>query len=203
MDDDGAGVPISVAVILLAAFGAVMLVTGWMRGNPGTPTPSASLATPAASFPAEASGKPILSVSDALAIQGRDDASEIAVAGWFQQPLALPCPAPRVPPVPIIEGPCTYSGWLMADPESIIRSIANGLATQGPVGPAFQTAFDGPGMDWAIPLPRTGNSMPTPVVLIGHFDDPRAVGCQPENHQECSDRFVVTAVDWANGVQNP
>jgi hypothetical protein len=46
-------------------------------------------------------------------------------------------------------------------------------------------------------------SVPTPVVFIGHFDDPRAEGCRPEHLQLCRDRFVVTVVAWADGVDFP
>ncbi|MDL2335822.1 MAG: hypothetical protein QFC55_07320 [Chloroflexota bacterium] len=43
---------------------------------------------------------------------------------------------------------------------------------------------------WAYP--------PTPVVLVGHFDDPRASDCQPEARQACLDRLVVDKVAFLN-----
>ena len=112
-----------------------------------------------------------------------------------------------VPLVPVIEGPCAMTGWLLAENESLVHIVigpnSGSMETSSPSGPAFETAFDGPGIAWARPLPQQGDSVPTPVVLIGHFDDPRAAACQPKNQAECLDRFVVTVVAWADGVENP
>jgi hypothetical protein len=196
MNDDRGRTPIVVVAMLVAAVGVALLLTGWLRSRPTTETATAS-------FPVEAGGLKTISVRDALLIQAGDDSSNIAVAGWFQQTFVLSCPFTLVPPVPVIEGPCALTGWLMAGPESIVHVTGNGMDTNGPHGPALQTAFDGPGIRWANPLPKVGDSAPTPVVLVGHFNDPRAPRCQPENRQECADRFVVTAVAWANGIQNP
>jgi hypothetical protein len=201
VSDDRDRVPVSVAWILLAALGAALLLTALMRGWPGGP------GGPSASFPAEAQGRPVISVVDALAIQADDDSSDIAVSGWFQQPFAFSCPAPVVPLVPVIEGPCAMTGWLLAEPESVVHitigANSRSMETSSATGPSFETVFDGPGTAWARPLPERGDSVPTPVVLIGHFDDPRAAGCQPENQVECHERFVVSVVAWADGVDNP
>jgi hypothetical protein len=36
--------------------------------------------------------------------------------------------------------------------------------------------------------------LPVPIVVIGHFDDPRAADCQPEAVQLCADRFVIDRI---------
>ena len=41
-----------------------------------------------------------------------------------------------------------------------------------------------PGLTWA----------PIPIVVVGHFDDPRAADCRAEAHQLCLDRFVIDRV---------
>jgi hypothetical protein len=193
--NDGRGrVPVSVAWILLAALGAALLLTNLMRTSP---------ASPAASFPVDANGLEVMTVVDAIRVRNADDARDIAVSGWFQAPFANSCPAPIVPLVPVIEGPCALTGFLMAEPESIVHVRANSMETSGPTGSAIETVFEGPGTDWARPLPREGDSVPTPVVLIGHFDDARAAGCQPENQETCRDRFVVLIIAWADGVDDP
>ena len=196
--DEHRGRTVLVAAVIVAGFVAAALVlTGWLRSGP-------SDATPSASFPAEARGMKVLTVVDAIAVQARDDASDIALGGFYQQPFLLSCPAPLGPVVQLFEGNCeTRSTWLMANPESIVHASSNVIQGGGPSGPAFNVVFDGPGIEWANPLPQTGDSVPTPVVVIGHFDDPRAVGCQPENVQWCMDVFVVTVVDWANGAPLP
>jgi hypothetical protein len=35
---------------------------------------------------------------------------------------------------------------------------------------------------------------PVPIVVVGHFDDPRADLCQPEARERCRDRFVIDQV---------
>ena len=159
--------------------------------------------SPSASFPGAAGDRSVVSVSDAIAIQARDDPIELAVAGWFQQPFLFGCPAPRVPPVPLLEGCGSFSGWLMAEPESAVLVHENGMETRPIASANIEVAFDGPDTTWERPLPKLGGSIPLPVVFIGHFDDIRAAGCQPENHQSCVDRFVVTVVAWVDGVDLP
>jgi hypothetical protein len=35
---------------------------------------------------------------------------------------------------------------------------------------------------------------PVPIVVVGHFDDPRAVDCRPEAVQLCKDRLVIDRI---------
>lgn len=186
------------AWVLLAALGAALLLTNLMRRAPEASAPTS------ASFPAEAGGLPVLTVRAAMDVRAADDRRDIAVAGWFQQPFPMSCPAPAPPSEPFLEGNCSvHFTWLMADPETIVRVRADGAEGSRPVGPAINPIFDGPDTDWARPLPPSGDAIPTPVVLIGHFDDPRAAGCQPEARRACRDLLVVTAVPWADGVLDP
>ena len=187
---------IIVASVILALW-AVSCLAGMFSANRD------SSQTPTASFPSIIQARAVVSVSDALAIQAGDDHSELAVAGWFQQPFPFECPAPLVQPVPLLEGPCKLQGWLMADPESAVLVHENGMETRPIVGANVDVAFDGPDTNWERPLPKLGGSIPLPVVFIGHFDDIRAAGCQPENRQSCLDRFVVTIVAWLDGVDRP
>ena len=200
MDGPGRQTAILVAAILLAGLGTALALTGIMRPGQSV-VPSGPLAS--ASFPATANGHDVLSVADAMAVQAGDDASELAVAGWYQQSELLSCPAPRFPLVPVIEGPCALRGFMMANPESIVHVRSNGWDMGPPSGRFFEVVFDGPEPAWQNPFPRIGDSVPTAAVLVGHFNDARAAGCQAEDRQNCGDRFVVTAVAWANGVDSP
>lgn len=193
-----------VTVLILGTAAFALLLTNWLRGG-SSDRPSAG---PPANAPKEVRGMAVVSVSDAITIQAADSAADVTVAAWFQQSYALPCPAPLPPVVPLLNGDCQIGmTWLMQNPEILIRStkdLSGGSNSESaPVGPAVNPVFDGPSTNWANPLPENGDSVPTPVVFIGHFDDPRAQGCQPVDHQACLDRFVVTAVAWANGVDNP
>ena len=194
MSDDRGGVPVSVAWILVAAFGAAILLTNWMR------MPS----TPEGAFPETANGLPVATISNAIEVQGLSAASDVAVSGWFQQSPPLRCDSPRPPVVELLNGDCTIDAtWLMSAPEGLVDVTANGISATSPSFPAVNVVFDGPDTSWARPLPQTGRSVPTPVVVVGHFDDERAAGCRPEDVQRCLDRFVVTDVTWADGVDRP
>ncbi len=196
MTSDRQGVPVSVALILLAALGATLLLTTLMRGSSDGPS---------SSFPAEANGLQVITVADAIVIQAKDDDSVIAVAGWYAPPEPVPCPAPMPPVVQLLDGDCSIDfTWLMAAPEPTRRVNADTLVSIGPpAGPAVHPVFDGPDTSWAHPDPPEGERSRTPVVFIGHFDDARAGGCQPVDRQRCLDRFVVTVVAWADGVESP
>lgn len=194
-----------VAVFIVGAVALALVLTGWMRGGPAS---SAASTGPPPNAPKQAGGMAVLSVADAIKVQVADSAVDIAVAGWYQQSFALPCPAPLPPVVPLLNGDCTIGvTWLMENAESLIqvsRDASGGSNSSGaPVGPAVNPVFDGPSINWANPLPQSGTSLPTPVVFVGHFDDARAQGCAQADHQICLDRFVVTTVAWANGVDNP
>jgi len=188
-------VPISVVVILLAAIAAAMLFTNLMASTGAGPT---------ATFPASANGLDVIDVGAALDVEARDDVGEVAVRGWFQQAIPTGCAPPLGPTVPLFDDDCRVQlTWLMGAPERLIKVDSNGIEPGRPTGAALHPVFDGPGIEWARPLPQSGMSEPTPVVFIGHFDDPRAEGCRPEHLQLCRDRFVVTVVAWADGVDFP
>jgi len=198
VSDEGERVPVSVAWILLAALAAALFLTTQMRAPDTLETEV---------FPALASGLDVVPVADAIEVRETGADTDVAVSGWFQQPMVIECPAPGIPLVPVIEGPCALTGWLMGEPESVVHVSVEANSrehwTTSASGPSIETVFDGPGSAWANPLRQNGDSVPTSVVLIGHFNDPRVAACQAENQAECRDRFVVTVVAWADGVENP
>ena len=194
MSEERDGVPVSVAWILVAALCAAILLTNWMR------MPSSS----EGAFPTAANGLPVVTVPDAIEVQRLNASSDVAVSGWFQQAPPIPCPVPLPPVVELLNGNCTIDAtWLMSEAEGLVDMTADRMSASPPSFPAVNVVFDGPDTSWARPLPQTGRSVPTPVVFVGHFDDERAVDCQPQDLQRCLDRFVVTEVTWADGVDNP
>lgn len=194
MSDDRGGLPVSVAWILLAALGAAILLTNLMRA----PDPSTE-----PGFPATANSLPVVTVPDAIEVQQLGADTDIAVSGWFQHPAAIECPAPRQPVVPLLDGDCAIDfTWLLSDAEFLWHAEVNGMRMDNPAGPAIHPVLVGPGTSWARPFDGR-DSVPTPVVFIGHFNDPRSAGCRPDNQPVCLSRFVVTVVAWADGVDNP
>jgi hypothetical protein len=194
-----------VAAFIVGALALALVLTGWMRGGPAS---SAVATGPPSTAPKQAGGMAVISVAEAIKIQAADSAVDIAVAGWYQQSYALPCPAPLPPVVPLLNGDCAIGmTWLMENAESLIHSTRDASggsnSSRPPSAPGVNPVFDGPPTGWANPLPEIGDSVPTPVVFIGHFDDARAQGCAPSDRQTCLDRFVVKTVAWANGVDNP
>jgi hypothetical protein len=197
MSDDGPRVPVTVPWILLAGLGAALLVTSLMKGC-GARQDSVG----DAGFPTEMDGRAVITVDDAKGFQAKDDGSEVVVAGWYQQAAVMACPAPGPGMEPLLEGNCeVFSTFLMRDPESLIKIAPNSMEGTSPSGPSVNVVLDGPGNAWARLLPANGASTPTPVVFIGHFNDPRAERCQ--GVEQCRDIFVVTQVAWADGVDNP
>jgi hypothetical protein len=195
VNDDRRGTLLLVGVILIAAAALAVILTALMRA-PARLSPDI--------FPAEANGLEVISVTDAIAIQAADDSHDIAVSGWFAPTAPIPCPAPLPPVVPLLDGDCSINfTWLMSAPESLRHASGNTVSITPPSGPAVNPVFDGPDTDWARPADASGEAVPTPVVFIGHFDDARANGCRPEHQQICRDRFVVTVVVWADGVDFP
>jgi hypothetical protein len=196
VSDERDGIPVSVAWILLAALAAALFLTTLMR----TPDPSSS-----ADFPATVNDQDVVTVADAIEVRDLGADTDVAVSGWFQQALPVPCPVPLPPVVDLLNGNCTIDmTWLMAEPESTFRIDPNGMSGNSPSSPAVHPVFDGPDTSWARPIPANGEATPTPVVFIGHFNDARADGCAAEFAVRlCRDRFVVTVVAWADGVDFP
>ena len=161
-------------------------------------------------FPSEAAGLPVISVEQAIGDRV-DLATELAVAGWYQSPQGvLSCPYVPGGVPPLLNGCVSSYTWLMAAPEALIhvsRSSANGgsVSTTGgpPVGPAFNLTFDAVSGPQGVPLPADGDSTPTKVVFVGHFNDRRALFCGPdaESFAACQRVFVVDAVAWVSGSE--
>jgi len=159
-----------------------------------------------ANFPVEIDGLPVISVSQAIINRETDLSGELAIAGWYQEPIPRFCAF--IPPVavPFLEGDCAIARrWFMEAPESILQVPTTNGGTQiggdGPLGPAINPVFPTVGVPPPHPLPVQGGSTPTKAILIGHFNDARASLCSRDAPQTCLGRFVVDAVPWVEGVE--
>ena len=72
------------------------------------------------------------------------------------------------------------------------------------IHPAFTYAnaqFSSLDQAWFDALPAgTDIESPWPVVVLGHFDDPMAAACRPEDRTICEDRFVIDRLAAIFGV---
>jgi hypothetical protein len=47
---------------------------------------------------------------------------------------------------------------------------------------------------FSLPVIDDQRDPPVPIVVIGHFDDPRAIACRPQARDGCLDRFVIDRI---------
>jgi hypothetical protein len=172
------------------------------HASPGpSPTPTEQ------AVPGSVVGLPIIHVPDAIAIRdaGFDD-RELAVQGWFTPSLApsLRCKAPQFPLTSPLQSYCGDSSmWLTRDAESLIHRSASETSTSDPEGPALRPYLDSLDSSWQpvdFGIDAIGDSTPTDVVFIGHFDDRRAELCPETEQAACRDRFVVDSVAQVHGL---
>jgi hypothetical protein len=157
-------------------------------------------------FPAKVANLPVETVDDAILVREAGAMTELAIAGWFQWPLSPSfCPFVAANRVPWLVGDCnTDATWLMDSPESLWSSERGQDGTftvtgRAPTGPAVNVTFPGLAFPTVHPLPDGGTSQPTPMVVVGHFNDLRALECPLDRVQACDRRFVVDAIAWSDG----
>ena len=199
----GASAAAAMAVLVIGA--GILISNGLPTGSPaasgavtGSPTTGA-LETPPPRFPATILGVDVLTVPEAIEVRDRGDATEIAVAGWYQQPPPLRCGVESA--TGSSDGDCTSEyQWLLANPEWPFGTPRQPLTLADPTGPAISVVFEDIDMSWASASaaedPRQG---PTPVVFVGHFGVVRGASCTESRIERCRERFVVDQVPWVDG----
>jgi hypothetical protein len=128
----------------------------------------------------------------------------VAVGGfWSDGSVGLSCAAPVPWAQPgELELYCTDGLWGITElKEPVIVIDRDGYETP-PSGPHL-TPFipnDLPGSDGLFSLPRVNGEryLLVPIVVAGHFDDPRAAQCRPAARQICLDRLVVDKIAYFN-----
>jgi hypothetical protein len=192
-------VGVAVAVALAAAVGVGQIGRPEFPGLTATAGASTSLGPPLSSpSPRAALGEPI-SVSQALAVRALSaEDREITVAGFLSPWVALPCPMVLVPRNPTrLDCPDAFQ-FLMEQPEHLLTSDGASAAYGPPRGAAIQPSFALVARP-DVPTGQPGGSDAAPVVLVGHFDDRRAVLCPSSSQAACSDVFVVDRVASVEG----
>jgi hypothetical protein len=127
-----------------------------------------------AAFPDEVAGLAVREVGSAIETRGIDrDDREMAVKGWFTLDARSDCGAADVGP--LLDPGCRSP----ARAGTLYREDREGIRFVTPNPDDLVEAADG-----------------APVVLVGHFDDPRAAVCGDE--AACRDVFVVDGL-WIDG----
>lgn len=186
-----------------------VVAVGALGPQPVTPPPAPSLAAasvaasspvgpvpdlalrPAVAFPERWLGMPVADVATALS--ARDAGGEtglVAVAGYLSYGgVPFTCMDAYLDP----EGTdCTGRTTLTTEPVAVSGQLGSGFGGIGPhLHPQFPPGTRAPAPD---DTPGSRRSLPIPVVLLGSFDDPRAV-CG----QRCDEAFVVSRVVWVAG----
>ncbi|MBA2315359.1 MAG: hypothetical protein H0V87_08220 [Chloroflexi bacterium] len=189
------------AVVAALVLGSLQLLAGGERAPDTTPAPShTALATDG---PDVAFGLPVLSVEEA--VRRRDTALDdtvLAVSGYVgpvggppvscQPSAGLTSPVqPRCP---------DQFEWLMQDPEQLVTRSGDSWTGRQPSGPALNPIVRSP-TAWALgreagldPLP------PARVLVLGHFDDHRAMACPAAERGTCRRQFVVDRLVSSEGA---
>jgi hypothetical protein len=197
-----------VVVLGLAGLaGLTTLARSQPQGPPGASAlPSGGLSLgPGPSFAPTAAGLPILSVGDALSAFDADQTSrtEVAVSGWYSAVRLVE----RCQPSPEPVGNCV-SDWtsvLESQPDTVWSGDGTTHPTQPGtsqinlrfidpvVAPELASDFSGPSLE-VVP--------PSPLVLVGHFDDDRVSTCAGATPLAtgCRSVFVVDAVADRTGA---
>ncbi len=185
-------------VALLAVAGAGVKV--WLDRSPGpdvAPT---------------VDGLTVLSVRDVLEARSNGGLRDQAIAlGGYWSALIIPhtC-VPTPPDVPTpgeLEIRCNDGEFGITELNERIMTYHTGSRITLGVGPHLTPYMsdDIAKVLFDQPLEFGPNYPPVPIVVIGHFDDPRSADCQPEALQLCRDRLVIDriAVFDRSAVQLP
>jgi hypothetical protein len=100
-----------------------------------------------------------------------------------------------------LELPCVDGEFGITELNEPIRLVGRFSYFTEANGPHLTPFFDQElpaGASYWHPDGTGWGSPPVPIVVVGHFDDPRAELCQAANRQRCLDRLVVDWVAYFN-----
>ena len=189
-----------VAAALVATAGGALLFSGG-TSLPPTETASPRLATSAQpSQAAMVDGLPLLTVSEAIAKRDAGDLGNhaIAIRGyWSDASVGHSCVPPTGTPG-VLEMYCIEREFGITELAAPIETISNrGLVTPGAgpwLTPYLDNTLAGAETLFNLPIINGQRYTPIPIIVVGHFDDPRATICRPEALQLCKDRLVLDRI---------
>jgi hypothetical protein len=161
---------------------------------------------PSPTPPATVDGLPIQTVSDLLSARANGTArgGPSALRGyWTVRVVMHSCQAPRHQ-TGDLELYCSDGEWGITELDEEIQHLdiqrqANETSIRGtpPAGPHL-TPWVPNEVDatrlFRLPFVNGQFWPPVPIVVVGHFDDPKALECVAEVRQTCLDRFVIDRI---------
>jgi hypothetical protein len=190
------------AAIVAILIGATILLESFKTLFPARSVDPLALAATFSppELPNEIQGLPVLSVSEALdgRAAGRLEGGPHAVGGfWSSGLVGHSCAAPGAGVGTLQQGCHDLEFGITERDERFFVTDASGQVTLA-LGPSFTPWFPEqlPGLQalFTLPVINDQDFPPVPIVVVGHFDDPRAEDCQPAARQFCLDRLVVDAI---------
>jgi hypothetical protein len=160
--------------------------------------------------PATVDGVPLLTVTEVLAkrAEGGLRGERVAVYGfWSDGSIGHSCTPPREP-TGELELYCHDGEWGIterSEPIFVIDNSGNVIArATGPhLTPFVPDDVARADELFRIAHVRMPGFAPVPIVVIGHFDDPKAADCGPRSRQLCLDRLVVEKIVQLGGDSEP
>jgi hypothetical protein len=158
--------------------------------------------SPSTAIPTEVLGLGVSSVGKALELHPNFDDAEIAIRGWYVPPPPnLDCPELRERIRPVRPPTCPAGrAWLLDEPEDLWSDPSKVGIDRQPAG-AYLNPIIPSDVIFDVPDAWAGDGSspePVPVVVIGHFADPRVRDVYAGN-----ETFVVDELAWAAGETRP
>jgi hypothetical protein len=186
---------LGIAAVLAGTLAIALFGPGRDRRTAEVPAPSPP------SNVAEIDGLPVMTVSQALAAHEAGDlpGGRVAMRGyWTSSPVAHGC-APPPAGAGELEIWCYDDEFGITERDEPIWQIdtRTGEETYTAQGPHL-TPYLPAGLDGAdqlfLPMINGQWYPPVPIVVLGHFDDPRAEDCRPEARRLCRNRLVIDRI---------
>jgi hypothetical protein len=113
---------------------------------------------------------------------------------WTDRSYGHGCPAPLVEPGEL-ELWCHDGEFGITEGAEPILSLTPGFQVVPATGPHL-TPWMPESIAQRLVVPPVGDFSfpPVPIVVVGHFDDPRAADCRPEARELCRDRLVIDSI---------
>lgn len=194
-----------VALLILLALAWIAFVGIILLGSAPAAAPDAET-SPRATAITSVSGLPVRSVGDVLALRAAGSLRDepVAVGGyWTNRAFGHSCaPPPHQPGA--LELYCSDGEFGITERPEAILELIHGSQVIPASGPHL-TPFVDPAMGAAIVAFASASRTdpPIPIVVVGHFDDPRAAACPPEARQRCLDRLVIDRVVYFDRASAP
>jgi hypothetical protein len=186
-----------VALLLLLALAWIAFVGIVLIGSSPAAAPDAET-SPRATTVTSVDGLPVRGVGAVLALRqagGLRDQPVVVGGYWTNRSRPHSCVAPLAQ-TGLLEHYCVDGEYGITERNEPILRLDEGGRAVPAIGPSLTPHFDRDALAGDLLLLGMFNyeHPPIPIVVRGHFDDPRASDCRPEARQLCLDRLVVDRV---------